>query len=64
MQRKEKEMLVIFWMVLIIYGLGNILNCLGILKHIRDSNDAMKLQMEINEFLRERIAALEKRSTK
>ena len=57
-------MTAIFWMVLIFYGLGNILNCLGIREHIRDSNDALKLQMEINEFLRERIAALEKRSTK
>ena len=64
MQRKEREMLVIFWMILIFCGLGIILNCLGIREHIRDSNDALKLQMEINEFLRERISALEKRSTK
>ena len=60
MQNKEKEMIPALWMALTFFGLAGLFNLITLTRHLRESNVAIKLQMEINNFLRERIEALEK----
>jgi len=48
------------WIVLICFGLGGLFKAITLNRLLKDSTEALKLQMEINDFLKERIEALER----
>ena len=52
------------WIAIGFIGLVSLSTLAALVDHVKDSNKAIKLQMEINGFLRERIEALEKGDSK